>query len=222
MPPPSAGPTACAIGRYGTSTVPTASQLPKSHFEDPGPTHAPSTTAHALTSAATPIPLRIGDPVRPPTTPAAAPRPTNRFPMSTTPTFPSPDGTKCDRPASMGTTLQSPAAPTPPGRPLSTRKYSASAHRVSHNTRNRCRTSTGTPVAHPPNPRRAQSHDYRSRNVNHLPGPHNRISRIWQTIWQTTSNSRLPKTWNGRPGGLPLQGFSLVAGVGFEPTTFGL
>ncbi len=27
---------------------------------------------------------------------------------------------------------------------------------------------------------------------------------------------------NGRPEGLPLQGFSMVAGVGFEPTTFGL
>jgi len=30
------------------------------------------------------------------------------------------------------------------------------------------------------------------------------------------------ETLSGRPAGLPLQGFSMVAGVGFEPTTFGL
>ena len=48
---------------------------------------------------------------------------------------------------------------------------------ASPNYRDRRRPGTGATVAQVPEPRRKMSHDYRSRNVKHLPGPH-RTSRV--------------------------------------------
>jgi hypothetical protein len=81
-----------------------------------------------------------------------------------------------------------------------------------------CHIGTGASVARVPEPRPEMSHSYRSHRVKYLPGLH---TVRCQTVAKSLILALRAKT-SHKAKGPDFRAFSMVAGAGFEPATFGL